>query len=113
MVKPLQTEYSRGGAMRKLGYYVGISLDGYIAGPGGEIDFYPVSDEYMTWMSENFPETLPTHVRKHFGFDEAPNQAYDTMVMGLGTYQPALDMGISSPYGHVKQYVVSTSLEKI
>jgi len=31
--------------MRKPVYFVGISLDGYIAGPGGEIDFYPVPAE--------------------------------------------------------------------
>ncbi|CAM3314815.1 dihydrofolate reductase family protein [Kibdelosporangium persicum] len=99
--------------MRKLVYYVGISLDGYIAGPGGEIDFYPVSDEYMAWMAEHYPETLPTHVRKHLGFDDAPNKAFDTLVMGLGTYQPALDIDITSPYAHVKQYVVSTTFEKI
>ncbi|ALG10885.1 dihydrofolate reductase family protein [Kibdelosporangium phytohabitans] len=99
--------------MRKLVYYVGISLDGYIAGPNGEIDFYPVSEEFMGWMGRNYPETLPTHVRRHVGFDDAPNQAFDTLVMGLGTYRPALDAGIASPYGHVKQYIVSTSLEKI
>nr|WP_042180489.1 dihydrofolate reductase family protein [Kibdelosporangium sp. MJ126-NF4]CEL14411.1 Dihydrofolate reductase [Kibdelosporangium sp. MJ126-NF4]CTQ88776.1 Dihydrofolate reductase (EC 1.5.1.3) [Kibdelosporangium sp. MJ126-NF4] len=99
--------------MRKLVYYIGVSLDGYIAGPGGEIDFYPVSEEYVAWMAENFPETLPTHVRRHLGFDDAPNQAYDTLVMGLGTYQPALDIAITSPYAHVKQYVVSTSLAEI
>lgn len=26
--------------MRKLTYYVGLSIDGYIAGPQGELDFY-------------------------------------------------------------------------
>lgn len=31
--------------MRKLVYYVGISIDGYIAGPNGAIDFYPLGED--------------------------------------------------------------------
>lgn len=42
-----------------------------------------------------------------------PNKGFDTLVIGLGTYQPALDVGISSPYAHLRQYVVSSTLEKI
>jgi hypothetical protein len=33
--------------MRKLVYYVGVSLDGYIAGPAGEFDFYPSDAEMV------------------------------------------------------------------
>ena len=99
--------------MRKLVYYVAVSLDGYIAGPGGEIDFYPTGDAYMAWMAERFPETIPTHIRAMIGLTDAPNKNFDTLVMGLGTYQPALDEGIASPYAHLKQYIVSSTLEKI
>ncbi|MGW7271788.1 dihydrofolate reductase family protein [Streptomyces sp. NPDC054864] len=31
--------------------------------------------------------------------------------MGLGTYRPALDNGITSPYAHLRQYVASSTLE--
>ncbi len=31
--------------MCKLVYYVAITLDGRIAGPGGTFDFYPTGDE--------------------------------------------------------------------
>ncbi|QXJ25481.1 dihydrofolate reductase family protein [Actinomadura graeca] len=99
--------------MRALVYYVGISLDGYIAGPGGEIDFYPVSDQMMRWITESYPETLPTHIRSKLGLEDAPNRRFDTLVMGLGTYRPALDIGVTSPYAHVRQYVASTTLPEI
>lgn len=98
--------------MRKLVYYVGTSIDGYIAGPGNEIDFFPVADDILAWITEDFPETLPTHVRTQIGV-EAPNQCFDTVVMGRGTYQPALDIGVSSPYQHLRQFVVSTTLHEI
>ncbi|WP_027499512.1 dihydrofolate reductase family protein [Rhodococcus sp. UNC363MFTsu5.1] len=99
--------------MRKLVYYVGISLDGYIAGPGGEWDFYPISDAMATWMNERYPDTIPTHVRPHVGLEGAANLAFDTAVMGRGTYEPALAVGITSPYAHLRQYVVSTTLGEI
>ncbi|GAA2484108.1 hypothetical protein GCM10010276_22190 [Streptomyces longisporus] len=31
--------------MRKLVYYIGVSLDGRIAGPSGEFDFFPQGNE--------------------------------------------------------------------
>ncbi|WUH96268.1 dihydrofolate reductase family protein [Spirillospora sp. NBC_00431] len=99
--------------MRKLVYYVGASIDGYIAGPGGEIDFYPLGDDMAAWINERYPETLPTHVRPHVRLENAPNKRFDTLVMGLGTYQPALDIDVTSPYAHLRQYVASTTLGEI
>ena len=99
--------------MRKLVYYVGVSLDGYIAGPGGEFEFYPVADDMAAWINERYPETIPTHIRPHVGLEDAANKRFDTLVMGLGTYQPALDIDVTSPYAHLRQYVVSTTLDGI
>jgi dihydrofolate reductase len=99
--------------MRKLVYYVAVSIDGYIAGSGGEVDFYPVSDDMAAWMNERYPEVIPTHARAHVGLADAPNKRFDTLVMGLGTYQPALNINVTSPYAHLRQYVVSSTLEKI
>jgi dihydrofolate reductase len=96
--------------MRKLVYYIGVSLDGYIAGPGGEYDFYPLADDMAAWLSGRYPETIPTHARAGTPFEDAPHRRFDTVVMGRGTYQPALDIGIASPYAHLDQYVVSASL---
>ncbi|MBB1260156.1 dihydrofolate reductase family protein [Streptomyces alkaliterrae] len=100
--------------MRKLVYYVGVSLDGYIAGPGHEVDFFPFGDEkqtaeYMKWGPTNFPETIPTFARDQFGIVDAPNKRFDTVVMGRGTYVPGLEAGFTSPYAHLRQYVVSTT----
>ncbi|MDN3263431.1 dihydrofolate reductase family protein [Streptomyces sp. CSDS2] len=101
--------------MRKLVYYVAVSLDGRIAGPGGEYDFFPAGDErqaaaYAAWTGALYPETVPTAHRAAAGLDGAPGRRFDTVVMGLGTYRPALDAGITSPYAHLRQYVVSGTL---
>lgn len=101
--------------MRELVYYVAVSLDGRIAGPGGEFDFYPSGDEqqsaeYGAWMNERFPDTVPTAFRAAAGLADTPNVHFDTVLMGLGSYRPALDAGITSPYAHLRQYVVSSTL---
>lgn len=96
--------------MRKLVYYVGTSLDGYIAGPEHQVDFYPLSDEMAAWITDRYPETVPFHLREPAGLVEAENLRFDTVVMGLGTYRPALDAGITRPYRHLREVVVSASL---
>lgn len=98
--------------MRKLVYYIAISIDGYIAGPGGEFDFYPVADDMAAYLNDRHPETIPTHLRAQLGLD-APNKRFDTVLMGRGTYQPVLDAGITSPYAHLRQYVISSSIPEI
>ncbi|MER5642784.1 dihydrofolate reductase [Kitasatospora sp. NPDC002227] len=100
--------------MRKLVYYIGVSLDGCIAGPGGEFDFFfPVAPDMAEFQQSEYPETLPSHVRPHLGLVDVPNKRFDTVVMGRGTYQPGLDVGVTSPYAHLRQYVVSGSLGEI
>lgn len=99
--------------MRKLVYYVGVSVDGYIAGPEHQFDFFPLADDMGAWIYENLPETVPTHLRSQVGVEDAPNKRFDTVVMGLGAYRPAFDLGVTSPYAHVRQYVVSTTLDAI
>jgi dihydrofolate reductase len=96
--------------VRKLVYYVATTIDGFIAGPDGGIDFFPFEPDMADFVRAEFPETLPTHVRKALGFDDAPNRRFDTLVMGRGTYDPALQIGVTSPYAHLKQYVFSRSV---
>ncbi|WP_432993581.1 dihydrofolate reductase family protein [Dactylosporangium sp. CA-233914] len=96
--------------MRALTYYIGTTIDGYIAGPGGETDLFPLEEDVLGHIAAEYPETLPTHARAQLGLD-APNRHFDTVVMGRATYQPALDLGIERPYAHLEQYVVSTTLE--
>ena len=97
--------------MRSLVYYIGVSIDGFIAGPGDEVDFYPVSDEYAEWMTAEYADALPTHVRNALGVGSTPNRRFDTVVMGRRTYDPALREGISDPYAHLRTVVVSRTLE--
>ncbi|MEU7767587.1 dihydrofolate reductase family protein [Nocardia sp. NPDC049190] len=100
--------------MRKLVYYVGVSLDGYIAGPAGEFDFYPFDAEMVAWTKADYPEFVPTHIRPHVGMAvDEPNKRCDAVVMGRGTYEPALSIDVTSPYAHMKQYVVSSTLGRI
>ncbi|MEU3692149.1 dihydrofolate reductase family protein [Streptomyces narbonensis] len=96
--------------MRKLTYYVSATLDGYIAGPEGQYDFLPFEGEGAAAILEDFPETMPTPAREPFGVADRAARRFDTVVMGRATYEPGLKAGLTSPYAHLKQYVVSRTL---
>jgi dihydrofolate reductase len=96
--------------MRKLVYLIAVSIDGVIEGPGREADFYPEAPDMVDHVRTHFPETMPTHIRPHIGLDGVSNKRFDTVVMGRGTYQVGVDGGITNPYAHLRQYVVSGSL---
>lgn len=95
--------------MRKLIYYIASTLDGFIAGPHDNTDIFPVSESYLQHLTAHFPETLPTHIRDALGI-QATGTLFDTVIMGRKTYDPALKLGITSPYEHLRQYVVSRHL---
>ena len=96
--------------MREMTYYIALTLDGFIAGPDDEVDFYPVSDDHVQHMNARFPEVLPTHIREAVGAGDAPNRAFDTVVMGRRTYDPALEADITDPYAHLRTVVFSRTL---
>ncbi|MFJ2007192.1 dihydrofolate reductase family protein [Streptomyces chartreusis] len=97
--------------MRKLVYYVAATLDSYIAGPNGEYDFLLFEGEGRDAILAEYPETMPTPARAAFGLTDTPNRHFDTVIMGRGTYEPGLRAGMTSPYAHLEQYVVSTTLQ--
>jgi dihydrofolate reductase len=95
--------------LRKLVYYVASTLDGFIAAPDGSYDFFPVEPDVADYLVAHWPQTLPTFAHAEFGLDRPPG-CFDAVVMGRGTYDPALKVGVTSPYAHLKQYVFSRSL---
>ncbi|MDG4832605.1 dihydrofolate reductase family protein [Solwaraspora sp. WMMD1047] len=96
--------------MRRLVYHVASTIDGFIAGPEGQYDFLPFEADLGAYTVATWPETLPTAYRVAAGIDEVPNARYDAVLMGRGTYEPALKAGITSPYAHLEQYVFSRTL---
>jgi dihydrofolate reductase len=95
--------------MRSLTYYVAVTIDGFIAGPQHETEFFPTTDDVFDFIRTEYPETLPAHARAQLGVTEAGHR-FDTLIMGRTTYEPALKVGIASPYPHLRQFVVSTTL---
>lgn len=99
--------------MRKLIYYVAVSIDGFIAAPDGRTDFFLAEGDHMPWLIETYPETIPGHVRGPLGLAETPARAFDTVLMGRATHQIAVDAGLASGYPHLRQYVVTNRPENL
>jgi dihydrofolate reductase len=92
--------------MRRLTYHIAVSLDGYIAATDGSFDGFAQVGDHIDALVRDVPETLPGHVLAAMGI-HAPNDTYDTVVMGWNTYSVGLAYGIKSPYPHLRQHVVS------
>ncbi|MGW6643234.1 dihydrofolate reductase family protein [Streptomyces iakyrus] len=100
--------------MRKLTYYIACSLDGFIGDPGGDgtamMRF--VDEEFLAYLTAEYPETLPTQARRALGVDDLPNKRFDTIIQGRASYDIALKEGITSPYAHLREYVASRTLQE-
>jgi dihydrofolate reductase len=95
--------------MRKLIYYIASTVDGFIARENGAFDFFPMTGAHLPYVVEEYPETIPTHLRKAMGVRGA-NRHFDAVVMGKHTYEVGASVGITSPYSHLRQYVVSSTM---
>jgi len=82
--------------MRKVKYCVGVSLDGYLAGTDGSVD----------WLNRA--------TRKAKGEDFGMREFFksiDTVLMGRKTYEEALKLGMAKGgYPRMKNYVFSSTL---
>lgn len=96
--------------MRELVYYVAVSLDGKIAGPAGQFDFFPFDEAYAREMNEDWADGLPSGLHDALGITP-PRTKWDTVVMGRGTFEPAMAQGVGDPYAHLDTYVYSRSLD--
>ncbi|WP_432119234.1 dihydrofolate reductase family protein [Streptomyces sp. bgisy032] len=100
--------------MRKLTYFIACSIDGFIGDPGGDASsMYPfVDEEFLAFLKAEYPETIYTQGRRAMGIDDLPNQRFDTVIQGRGSYGIALKEGITSPYAHLREYVASGTLRE-
>lgn len=93
---------------RPLIYYVAVTADGFIAKPDGAFDCFLFEGEHFSDLFARFPETIPTHLRAPLGITAGP-QLFDTVLMGRATYEVGVREGVTSPYGHLRQILVSSS----
>lgn len=81
--------------MRKITYYVAVSLDGFIAGPGDDISLFRMDGNGVDQYLEDL-------------------KSYDTVIMGRKTYEFGYDFGLEAgqpAYPHMEHYIFSNSLE--
>jgi dihydrofolate reductase len=82
--------------MRKIIYHVASTVDGFIAAEDGSYDCFRFKPE-----DEHITDYLASL-----------HSSYDTILMGRGTYDPALKVGVTDPYPHLETYVFSRSLKQ-
>ena len=95
--------------MRSLVYFVACTVDGYIARHDGSFDFFGFEGPHVQDLLDEFPEMIPGHLRDAMGVRE-PNRRFDTVLMGRRTYEVGLPLGVTSPYPHLRQIVVSSTM---
>jgi len=95
--------------MRSLVYLVACTVDGFIAASDGSFDFFGFEGPQVPDLLAEFPEMIPGHAREFFG-ELGPNQRFDTVLMGKATWEVGVPLGVTNPYPHLRQIVVSTTL---
>lgn len=98
--------------MRKLTYFVAVSLDGFIGDETGDGSAFMqyVDEEFLAFLTGAYPETIASAGRQALGLDGVANKKFDTVIQGRNSYQVGLDAGLTSPYGHLREYVLTRTL---
>ncbi len=94
--------------MRKLVYFVAATVDGHIASPRGEFDFFPLGEHFEAQVAE-LPETIPAHLRATVGAASEPRR-FGAVVMGRKTYEVGARAGLTDPYAPLPTVVFSRTL---
>ncbi|MFD7444247.1 dihydrofolate reductase family protein [Streptomyces sp. NPDC059909] len=100
--------------MRKLTYFIACSIDGFIGDPSGDASsmFTYLDEEFLEFLKTEYPETVSAEGRRLLNLQDAENKHFDTVIQGRASYQLGLDAGMTSPYGHMREYVASSTIEK-
>ncbi|HWM72397.1 MAG TPA: dihydrofolate reductase family protein [Nocardioides sp.] len=93
--------------MRELTYFVAVSLDGRIAGPGDDFSAFPVEGDHIEMIKRDYRDTMPKVGLDALGLT-ADGSRFDTTLMGWKTYAAGLSH-TNDPYPHTRQYVFSRS----
>lgn len=78
--------------MRKLKYYIASTIDGFIAHKNGSFDGFLMTGDHVS----DYVAAL---------------QNFDAVLMGRKTYEAGMKEGITSPYPHMQQFVISRTLQ--
>jgi dihydrofolate reductase len=107
-----ETSLRKETGLRKLTYYVACSIDGFIGDPQGDASsmFAFLDEEFLGHLASTYPDTIPAQGRESMGLKDVDNPNFDSVIQGRGSYQLALDAGITSPYGHLREFVASRTL---
>jgi dihydrofolate reductase len=97
--------------VRKLVYYVASTVDGFVAGPDGAdpSSFWPIQADYLRYMADKYPETLPGPAREALGVTAA-GTTFDTVVEGRNSYEVGVQAGVHNAFPHLRHIVFSTTL---
>ena len=79
--------------MRKLKYYLAMTLDGFIAHKDGSFDGFP-------WNGELVADFFPSY------------DWFDIVLMGRKTYEVGLREGKTNPYPTMRQFVFSHTMKE-
>lgn len=97
--------------MRKLTYLIACTADGFIAQEDGSLDVFPMAGEHLPFIAREYPETIPGHLRQDLGVC-GENRHFNSVLMGRHTYEVGSALGITSPYPHLQQFVISSTMEE-
>lgn len=104
-------EDHEGAEVRELTYMIASTIDGRITGPdNGNPDFFLHEGDHGDFLRAEYPELLPSHVRPVFGLDGVPNQHFDTVLQGRGSWEIGMCEGITNAYRHLRSIVFSRSI---